>query len=75
VHAMLLWIVLWLGHMRAPDLCFETKEPAKEIWQCLSFVLLAQEKIFLCAEICLETMNVNQEFLLELCLGCDGSWQ
>jgi hypothetical protein len=40
-------------------LCFETKEPTKEVWQCLSFILLAREKIFLRTEICLKTLEVN----------------
>jgi hypothetical protein len=38
---------------------FEMKEPAEKIWQCPSFILLAQEKVFLRVEICLKTMEVN----------------
>jgi hypothetical protein len=38
---------------------FETNEPAEKIWQCPSFILLAQEKVFLRAEICMKTMEVN----------------
>jgi hypothetical protein len=33
------------------------KEPTEEIRQCLSFILLAREKIFVRAEICLETIG------------------
>jgi hypothetical protein len=48
-------------------LCFEPEEYAEEIWQCFSFVLLAGEKIFLCADICLKTLEIDLELLFELC--------
>jgi hypothetical protein len=38
---------------------FKPKESLEEIWQCFSFVLLAGEEIFFCADICLKTLEVN----------------
>jgi hypothetical protein len=35
------------------------KELAKEVWQCLPFVLLAGEEILFCSDICLEALEVN----------------
>jgi hypothetical protein len=35
------------------------KELEEEIWQYLSFILLAQEKVFLHAEVYMETLEVN----------------
>jgi hypothetical protein len=46
---------------------FKLKESTEEISQCFSFVLLAGEQIFFCADICLKMLQVNLEFLLELC--------
>jgi hypothetical protein len=48
-------------------LCFEMKEPTEEIWQCISFILLAREEIFLRAEIRLETLKIDQDFFFEMC--------
>jgi hypothetical protein len=38
---------------------FKPKESTKEIWQCFSLVLLAQEEIFFCTDICLKTLEHN----------------
>jgi hypothetical protein len=43
------------------------KEPTEEIWQCISFILLAREEIFLRAEIRLETLKIDQDFFFEMC--------
>jgi hypothetical protein len=40
-------------------LCFQPKEPVEEIWQYFSFILLAGEEIFLCTDVCLETLKVD----------------
>jgi hypothetical protein len=32
-----------------------------------------EKKIFFCTDICLETLEVNKEFILELCPRCDRS--
>jgi hypothetical protein len=48
---------LFIDNLRG--LCFQSKEPAEEIWQCFSFILLAGEEIFLCTDVCLETLEVD----------------
>jgi hypothetical protein len=40
-------------------LCFEPEEYVKEVWHHFSVVLLPGEKAFLCADICLKTLEID----------------
>jgi hypothetical protein len=42
---------------------FKPKESAKKVWQCFPSILAAGQKIFLCGDIRMKALEIDQELL------------